>query len=190
MVIQTTAGLSTCLRSVKLKLWYKEELVNFVANEDAIDVELQRRSKETEDGVVFLSEELDQDSFQDSGFDFPSSIQIIRNLMADKVSLAIEVSGVLESRIAERDSAMKEFKLAKAGLESRTQRLENEMSELQSALGKERLRERVRELAGHNVFSPDGSVFFSSEGNRKQKYGNTFGAANQPSDFKDGGRNR
>ncbi|KAJ8759864.1 hypothetical protein K2173_009965 [Erythroxylum novogranatense] len=146
--------------------------VNSVANEDAIDVELQRRSKQAEERVVFLSEELDQESFhQDCGFDVPSLVQTIRNLMADKVSLAIEVSSFLKSRIAERDSAMEEFRLAKAELESRTQRLEKEKSELQTALEKEldrrsndystklekclfeehRLRERVRELAEQNV---------------------------------------
>ncbi|KAJ9175604.1 hypothetical protein P3X46_014145 [Hevea brasiliensis] len=145
--------------------------MNSVQTEDAGDVELQRRSKEAEQRVLLLSEELDQECFLDGGFDIPSLIQNIRNITEDRLSLAIEVSSLLNSRISERDASREELRLAKAELESQTRRLEKEKSELQSALEKEldrrssdwslklekyqleehRLRERVRELAEQNV---------------------------------------
>ncbi|KAJ8765907.1 hypothetical protein K2173_020423 [Erythroxylum novogranatense] len=146
--------------------------VNSVQSKDALDLELQQRSKVAEERVVFLSEALDQESFlHDSGFDVMSLLQTIRTLKADKLGLAIEVSGLFKAWIAERDSAMEELRLGKAELESHTRRLEKEKSELQSALEKEldrrssdwskklekyqleeqRLRERVRELAEQNV---------------------------------------
>ncbi|CAK7325580.1 unnamed protein product [Dovyalis caffra] len=145
---------------------------NSVSSEDTVDVELQQRSKEAEERIVLLSEELEQESFlQDSGFDAPPSVQTIQSLTEDKISLAIEVSGLLKSRIADRNSAKEGFRLAKAEWEARNRRLEKEKNELQTALEKEldrrssdwssklekyqleeqRLRERVRELAEHNV---------------------------------------
>ncbi|KAH7547985.1 hypothetical protein ACOSP7_032712 [Xanthoceras sorbifolium] len=148
-----------------------EDFNSHEIEEDA-DVELQRKSKEAEDRVMILFEELEQETFlYDSGFDVPTLIQTIRSLTEDKISLAREVSGLLQSRIAERTSAKEEIRLAKAELESRTRRLEKEKNELQSALEKEldrrssdwslklekyqmeeqRLRERVRELAEQNV---------------------------------------
>jgi chromosome segregation ATPase len=146
--------------------------MNSVGSDDMVDVELQRRSKEAEERIALLSEELEQESFlQDSGFDVPPLMQTIQSLIEDKISLAIEVSGLLKSRIADRDSAKEGFRLAKAEWEARNRRLEKEKSELQTALEKEldrrssdwssklekyqleeqRLRERVRELAEHNV---------------------------------------
>ncbi|EEF37315.1 ATP binding protein, putative [Ricinus communis] len=146
--------------------------LNSVQTEDAVDAELQQRSKEAEERVLLLSEELDQECFlPDSGFDVPSLIHAIRNLTENKLSLAIEVSGLLVSRISERDTYKEELSLAKSELESQTKRLEKEKSELQTALEKEldrrssdwssklekyqleekRLRERVRELAEQNV---------------------------------------
>ncbi|KAF2295871.1 hypothetical protein GH714_034721 [Hevea brasiliensis] len=94
-----------------------------------------------------------------------------RNITEDRLSLAIEVSSLLNNRISERDASREELRLAKTELESQTRRLEKEKSELQSALEKEldrrssdwslklekyqleehRLRERVRELAEQNV---------------------------------------
>ncbi|XP_050386022.1 uncharacterized protein LOC126802438 [Argentina anserina] len=137
-----------------------------------LDVELQRRLEEAEEKVMLLSEELEQESFlRDTGYNVPSLIQTIRDLTEQRVSFAIEVSNLLQLRIAERASAKKELRLAKAELESRTRRLEKEKNELQSALETEldrrstdwslkldkyqseeqRLRERVRELAEQNV---------------------------------------
>ncbi|KAF2318639.1 hypothetical protein GH714_009499 [Hevea brasiliensis] len=120
--------------------------MNIVQIEDAVDVELQRRSKEAEERVLLLSEELDRECF-------------------------LQGSGSFELRISERDTSREELRLAKAELESQTQRLQKEKSELQSALEKEldrrssnwslklekyqleeqRLRARVRELAEQNV---------------------------------------
>ena len=140
--------------------------------EEEMDVQLQRRSKEAEERVMLLSEELERESFlPDNGFDVPSLIQTIQNLSEERVSLALEVSSLLHSRIAERASAKEELRLARKDLESQTRRLEKEKNELQSALEREidrrsnewsgklekyqleeqRLRERVRELAEQNV---------------------------------------
>ncbi|CAL1387185.1 unnamed protein product [Linum trigynum] len=142
------------------------------ADPDPVDMELERRSKEAEERVVVLSEELEQEGFlQDRGFDSSSFVHFVRNLMEDRVSMAIEISGLLKSQIVERDSGKEALRLAKADLESRSLRLEKEKNELQSALEKEldrrsndwssklekcqleehRLRERVRELAEQNV---------------------------------------
>ncbi|KAJ0045697.1 hypothetical protein Pint_06162 [Pistacia integerrima] len=145
---------------------------NSIEVEEDVDVDLQRRSKEAEERVLVLSEELEQETFlRNCGFDMPTLIQTIRRLTEEKLSLAYEVSGLLQSRIAERASTKEELRLAKADVESRTRRLEKEKNELQSGLEKEldrrssewslklekyqmeehRLRERVRELAEHNV---------------------------------------
>lgn len=150
----------------------KSEDVNSDEIEDDVDAELRIRSKEAEERLMFFSEELEQESFlQDSGFDVPSLIQTIRNLTEERISLAVEVSSLLQSQIAERASAKEELRWTKAELESRTRRLEKEKNELQTGLEKEldrrsgdwsfklerfqseeqRLRERVRELAEHNV---------------------------------------
>lgn len=140
--------------------------------EEEMDVDLQRRSKEAEERVLLLSEELEQESFlHNCDFDMPSLIQTIRNFAEERVSLALEVSSRLRLQIAERASAKEELRLAKAEQESQTRRLEKEKNELQSALEREldrrssewssklekyqleeqRLRERVRELAEQNV---------------------------------------
>lgn len=139
---------------------------------DDIDVELQRRSKEVEERVIMLSEELAQEKFlQESGFNVHSLFQTIRSLTEEKMSLALEVSSLLKSQIDERTSVKEELRLAKVELESQKRRLEKEKNELQSALEREldrrstewstkldkyqseelRLRERVRELAEKNV---------------------------------------
>ncbi|WCJ19435.1 hypothetical protein M5689_001728 [Euphorbia peplus] len=139
--------------------------------EDAVGVELQQRYKEAEERVLLLSEELEQESFLQDGLDFSSLIQTTRKLTEDKLSLAIEVSGLLMSRIAERESSKEELRRVKSEFESQVRRLGKEKSELQSALEKEldrrssdwslklnkykleeqRLRDRVRELAEQNV---------------------------------------
>lgn len=148
------------------------EGLNSIETEEDEDVELRRRSKEAEGRVMVLSEELEHETFlHDTGFDVPAMIQTIRILTEEKMSLALEVSGLLQSRIVERASAKEELRMVKADLESRTRRLEREKVELQSGLEKEldrrssdwsfklekyqmeeqRLRERVRELAEQNV---------------------------------------
>ncbi|EXB88500.1 hypothetical protein L484_017253 [Morus notabilis] len=140
--------------------------------EEDVDLDLQRRSKEAEERVMLLSEELELESFlNNSDFDVPSLIQTIRNLAEERVSLALEVSRRLHSHIADSASAKEEHRLAKTELQSQTRRLEKEKNELQSALEREldrrssewsnklekfqleeqRLRERVRELAEQNV---------------------------------------
>lgn len=140
--------------------------------EEDADIELHRKSKEAEDRVMLLFEELEQETvLYDNGFDAPALVQTIRSLTEEKISLAREVSALLQSRIAERASAKEEIRLAKVEAESRTRRLEKEKHDLQSVLEKEldrrssdwslklekyqmeeqRLRERVRELAEQNV---------------------------------------
>ncbi|XP_058204647.1 uncharacterized protein LOC131318721 [Rhododendron vialii] len=139
---------------------------------EEIDAELLRKSKEAGERFLLLSEEIEQEDFlEDRGFSVPELIQIIRNLNEERVSMAHEVSAVLNAQIAERASANEEERFLRAELDSRTRRLEKEKNELQSALEKEldrrssdwsfklekyrieehRLRERVRELAEQNV---------------------------------------
>lgn len=150
----------------------KSEEVGLDEIEDDVDAELRRRSKEAEERVMVLTEELEQESFlRESGFNVPSLIETIRNLTELRISLALEVSSLLQSRIAERTSVKEELRWANVEIESRTRRLEKEKNELQLGLEKEldrrsadwsfklekfqseeqRLRERVRELAEHNV---------------------------------------
>ena len=139
--------------------------------EDA-DAELVKRSKEAEERVILLSKKLERESFfPDGGYDVSALIQTIRHLLEEKISLALEVSTHLRSQISDRISAREELSRVKTELEYRTQRLEKEKNEMQSALEKEldrrssdwsfklekyqleeqRLRERVRELAEQNV---------------------------------------
>lgn len=140
--------------------------------EEEIDVVLHRKYKEARERVVALSEELEREDFlQDSGFNVPTMIQMIRDLLEERISMAVEVSSHLQSRISEREAFKEEIKLAKFELEGRSWKLEKEKHQLQFALEKEidrrssdwsiklekyqleekRLRERVRELAEQNV---------------------------------------
>lgn len=140
--------------------------------EEDVDAELMRKSKEAEERVIFLSKKFDRENFfPDGGYDMPTLIQTIRNLLEEKISLAVEVSTNLRSQIADRTSAREELGRVKTELEFKTRRLEKEKNEMQSALEKEldrrssdwsfklekyqleeqRLRERVRELAEQNV---------------------------------------
>ncbi|XAR56120.1 hypothetical protein NMG60_11036460 [Bertholletia excelsa] len=147
-------------------------LANSAEAQDDVDLELLRKSKEAEERVLFLAEELEQvDFLEDNRFSVTSLMQTIRNLTEDRVSMAREISSILHAQIAERASTREELRLVRAELDSRTRRLEKEKKELQSTLEKEldrrssdwsfklekyqaeehRLRERVRELAEQNV---------------------------------------
>ncbi|KAA0034026.1 rho-associated protein kinase 1 [Cucumis melo var. makuwa] len=140
-------------------------------NED-FDGELQKRAKEAEERVMYLSEELEQERFnQYRKFDVSDLIQIIKILTGERFTFALEISNLLQSRIADRTCAREELRQANAELESRTQKLEKEKIELQVGLEKELdrrsndwsfklekyqleeegLRGRVRELAEQNV---------------------------------------
>lgn len=140
--------------------------------EEEIDVVLHRKCKEARERVAALSEELEREDFlQDSGFNVPTMIQTIRDLLEERISMAVEVSSHLQSRISEREAFKEEIKIAKFELEGRSWKLEKEKNQLQFALEKEidrrssdwsiklekyqseekRLRERVRELAEQNV---------------------------------------
>lgn len=140
--------------------------------DEGFDRELQKRAKEAEERIMFLSEELEQERFvQYRKFDVSDLIQIIKNLTGERFTLALEISSLLQSRIAERTCAREELRQANAELESRTQKLEKEKTELQIGLEKELdrrssdwsfklekyqleeegLRGRVRELAEQNV---------------------------------------
>ncbi|BAT93569.1 hypothetical protein LR48_Vigan02g270400 [Vigna angularis] len=140
--------------------------------EEDADADLIRRSKEAEERVILLSKKLERESFfPDGSYDVSVLIQTIRHLLEEKISLALEVSTHLRSQISDRVSAREELSRVKTELDYRTQRLEKEKNEMQSALEKEldrrssdwsfklekyqleeqRLRERVRELAEQNV---------------------------------------
>ncbi|XVF75449.1 hypothetical protein PTKIN_Ptkin13bG0189800 [Pterospermum kingtungense] len=149
--------------------------LNSSETEEDTDEDLHRRSKKAEERVLLLSEALKQESIlHDSGFDVSSLIQSIRHLTEEKINLALEVSDLLRSRIAERACAREELRMARAELETETKKLEkekHEKHEIQLGLEKEldrrssdwllklekyrseeqRLRERVRELAEQNV---------------------------------------
>lgn len=148
------------------------ETFNCKENDLDFDIELQRRLKQAEERILSLSEELEQENFlRDGGFDVSALMQRIRDLTEEKMSLALEVSGLLQSQITERSSGKEELQLAKTELELQRHRLEKEKNETQAALEKEldrrssdwssklekyqqeehRLRERVRELAEQNV---------------------------------------
>lgn len=139
---------------------------------DDMDFELQSRLEGAQQRVAFLSQEFEQGHFLiDISFDVPTLIRTVRNLSEDRMSLAVEVSELLQSKISDRASLKEELRLAKIELESKTRRLEKEKKELQSGLEKEldrrssdwssklekfqleeqRLRDRVRELAEQNV---------------------------------------
>ncbi|XP_022133459.1 interaptin-like [Momordica charantia] len=147
------------------------ELLNLVETEEDMDAELQRRTKEAEERVVLFREERDRESFLQQRTGVPGLIQTVRHITEEKISLALEVSSLLQSQITERVSAREELRLAKEKLDSQTKKLNKEKNELQSELEKEldrrsnewslklekyqfeerRLRERVRELAEQNV---------------------------------------
>ncbi|GAB4836510.1 hypothetical protein Ancab_001422 [Ancistrocladus abbreviatus] len=163
--------------------------LNFVEAEDELDVELKSKFKEVEERILLLSQELEQENFvRDIEFNVPALVQRIRNLVEDKLSLALEVSATIQSYIVERASLKEETRMAKVELDSQTQRLEKEKTELQTALEKEldrrssewsfklekyqaeerRLRERVRELAEQNVsFQREVSSFKEKETERR-----------------------
>ncbi|KAE8670707.1 macrophage erythroblast attacher-like isoform X1 [Hibiscus syriacus] len=146
--------------------------LNSSETEKETDLELQRRSKEAGERVLLLSEALEQESFlRNIGFNVSSLVETIRRLSEEKINLALEVSELLQSRIAERDRAREEMRMARAELGSKTKKLETEKHEMQLGLKKEldrrssdwlsklekyrleeqRLRDRVRELAEQNV---------------------------------------
>ncbi|PIN21768.1 hypothetical protein CDL12_05538 [Handroanthus impetiginosus] len=146
-----------------------DENINAVTD---ADLELFKRFKEAEDRAATLSEELENGNFlQLRGLGAPALIQVIRSLTEDKVNMAVEVSSVLEDRIAEKALFREKLKIGGEELDAQSRRLEKEKNELQLALEKEldrrstewslkleklqaeehRLRERVRELAELNV---------------------------------------
>ncbi|PQM43239.1 golgin subfamily B member 1 [Prunus yedoensis var. nudiflora] len=84
------------------KLIYGENCdgLNTDETQEDMDVELERRLKEAEENVMLLSEELEQESFlRDSGYNVQ---QTVRNLTDQRINLALEVSNLLQLRIAER----------------------------------------------------------------------------------------
>ncbi|KAI3897706.1 hypothetical protein MKX03_005538 [Papaver bracteatum] len=133
------------------------------------DVELRKYADEAQERVMFISEEIEQDSLlRNRDFSVSELFQTIRSLSEEKRSLAAEVLTQIQCRISEREGSRKG---ATMEIDSRTRRLEREKNELQTALEHEldrrssdwsfklekhqleeqRLRERVRELAEQNV---------------------------------------
>ncbi|KAG7574189.1 hypothetical protein ISN44_As09g023990 [Arabidopsis suecica] len=140
--------------------------------EGDVSSELETRYKEAEKRVKLLSEELEEKKFlSDCDFDISSLVGDIRQMEEERVGLAFEVLSLLRSQMDERASTREEIRRAKNDWDLHIKRLEKEKSELQVALEKEldrrssewtlkiesfkveekRLRERVRELAEHNV---------------------------------------
>lgn len=151
---------------------YYADGTNYVYKEGDVNSELERKCKEAEKRVKLLTEELEEQKFlSDCDFDTSSLVGDIRQMEEERVSLALEVLSLLRSQMVERDSAREEIRRAKTDWDLHIKRLEKEKSELQFGLEKEldrrssewtsklenfqleekRLRERVRELAEHNV---------------------------------------
>ncbi|MBA0598449.1 hypothetical protein Gorai_008211 [Gossypium raimondii] len=102
------------------------------------DKELQRRSKEAEERILFLSEALEQESFlHDSGFAVLSLIQTVRHLMEEKINLTLQVSELLRSRIADRACAREELRMVRAEFELQTKKIEKEKHEIKLGLENE-----------------------------------------------------
>ncbi|KAG7569734.1 hypothetical protein ISN45_Aa04g024250 [Arabidopsis thaliana x Arabidopsis arenosa] len=140
--------------------------------EGDVSSELETRYKEAEKRVKLLSEELEEKKFlSDCDFDISSLVGDIRQMEEERVGLAFEVLSLLRSQMDERASTREDIRRVKNDWDLHIKRLEREKSELQVALEKEldrrssewtlkiesfkveekRLRERVRELAEHNV---------------------------------------
>ncbi|KAK6145317.1 hypothetical protein DH2020_022137 [Rehmannia glutinosa] len=136
------------------------------------DIELFKKFKEAEDRAAILSEQFGKGNFlQYRELSVPALLQTVRSLTEEKVNMALEVSAVLEDRIAEKALFREKLKLGRGELDAQSRRLEKEKNDLQSTLEKEldrrstewslkleklqaeehRLRERVRELAEQNV---------------------------------------
>ncbi|XP_074276272.1 uncharacterized protein LOC141600020 [Silene latifolia] len=137
--------------------------------EDEVDIELKSKFQEAKDRILFLSEELEQESFsRDMEFNVPSLIQRVRGLTEEKISLALELCAALESRLADRSSMKEQLRSLSLELESRTLKLQKEINDIEKELDRRssdwsskveifqaeevRLRERVRELAEQNVY--------------------------------------
>uniref|UniRef100_A0A1J3DPI2 DUF7653 domain-containing protein n=1 Tax=Noccaea caerulescens TaxID=107243 RepID=A0A1J3DPI2_NOCCA len=155
-----------------LHLLEHQEPVNGYYTEGDANSELEKKCKEAEKRVKLLSEELEEQKFlSDCEFDVSSLVGDIRQMEEERVGLAFEVLSLLRSQKDERASAREEIRRAKSDCDLHVKRLEKEKSELQFGLEKEldrrssewtskfenlqneekRLRERVRELAEHNV---------------------------------------
>ncbi|CAH8268665.1 unnamed protein product [Arabidopsis lyrata] len=140
--------------------------------EDDIDSELEMKIKEAEKRAKLFSAELEQQRcLSDCDFDVSSLVGAIRKLEDERLHLAFENVNLLRSQMVERASAREEIRWLKSDWDLHIQRLEKEKSELQAGLEKEldrrsgewtsklekfqleekKLRERVRELAEHNV---------------------------------------
>ncbi|CAE6038578.1 unnamed protein product [Arabidopsis arenosa] len=140
--------------------------------EGDVSSELETRYKEAEKRVKLLSEELEEKKFlSDCDFDISSLVGDIRQMEEERVGLAFEVLSLLRSQMDERASTREDIRRVKNDWDLHIKRLEREKSELQAELEKEldrrssewtlkiesfkveekRLRERVRELAEHNV---------------------------------------
>ncbi|CAL9246324.1 unnamed protein product [Arabidopsis halleri] len=140
--------------------------------EDDIDSELEMKIKDAEKRAKLFSAELEQQRcLSDCDFDVSSLVGAIRKLEDERLHLAFENVNLLRSQMVERASAREEIRWLKSDWDLHIQRLEKEKSELQAGLEKEldrrsgewtsklekfqleekKLRERVRELAEHNV---------------------------------------
>lgn len=136
------------------------------------DDELFEKVKEMEHMLTIVSDEDHElERLRGSALNASALLQMTKNIAEDRRNLALELTSQIKSQIAERSCTRERLKLAKFELDTRTRRLQQEKSELQSSLEKEldrrstdwsmklekfqseeqRLRERVRELAEQNV---------------------------------------
>ncbi|KAL9227102.1 hypothetical protein vseg_002837 [Gypsophila vaccaria] len=150
----------------------KDRISTHGDSEDDLDMKLKLKFQEVKEMILFLSEELNQDSFlRDTEFNVPALIRRVKDLFEEKISLALDLSAALENRLADRASMKEQIRSLSSELDSTSQKLQNENYDIQSVMEKEldkrsndwslkmemfqaeelRLRERVRELAEQNV---------------------------------------
>ncbi|CAM0872972.1 unnamed protein product [Alopecurus aequalis] len=137
--------------------------------EQDTDAKFLRRARELDACFMVPSEEAKM--LRDKRLNSTDFMQLVHSLIEDRKQLALELSSQIEARLTERFVAKEQCKRSKVELDTRTRRLENEKTDVQSTLELEldrrsndwsaklarfqseeqRLRDRVRELAEQNV---------------------------------------
>ncbi|KAF7049146.1 hypothetical protein CFC21_057739 [Triticum aestivum] len=136
------------------------------------DDKLLRRTKELDACFMVPSEEMSElNMLRDKRLNSTDIMQLVLSLIEDRKQLALELSSQIKARLTERFAAKEQYKRSRVELDSRTRRMENEKTYVQTTLEREldrrsddwsarlarfqaeeqRLRDRVMELAEQNV---------------------------------------
>ncbi|VAH90473.1 unnamed protein product [Triticum turgidum subsp. durum] len=140
--------------------------------EQDTDDKLLRRTKELDACFMVPSEEMSElNMLRDKRLNSTDIMQLVLSLIEDRKQLALELSSQIKARLTERFAAKEQYNRSRVELDSRTRRLENEKTDVQTTLEREldrrsndwsarlarfqaeeqRLRDRVMELAEQNV---------------------------------------